>query len=272
MEAVCRSLVEYNIRVRDLGQLFVTCPALLTCRAEDIHQRVEDISQMLGAPTSKITKESCLANLISGAPGILADPDAMRRLQFLVGHSVDVLQSIRFLTLQLQVDSKGTLLLVASHPEILITGIAEAFEALLAVLPLQKAELKAVIRKHPITLGVDVERAGSVLKALRAGGMEDAEVVQLVRLAFLTKLLGVPAGSILGAPSLFFNRSVVSTIGPRFSFIKDCLPDSTATWAPTTLLRSSDEDFCELTEAPLEQYAIYKKQWQEANGRRFRAK
>ncbi len=48
--------------------------------------QVEDISQMLGAPTSKITKESCLANLISGAPGILADPDAMRRLQFLVGH------------------------------------------------------------------------------------------------------------------------------------------------------------------------------------------
>ncbi len=40
MEAVCRSLVEYNIRVRDLGQLFVTCPALLMCRAEDIHQRV----------------------------------------------------------------------------------------------------------------------------------------------------------------------------------------------------------------------------------------
>ena len=41
--------------------------------------------------------------------------------------------------------------------------------------------MQAVIRKHPITLGVDVERAGSVLKALRAGGMEDAEVVQLVQ-------------------------------------------------------------------------------------------
>lgn len=134
----------------------------------------------------------------------------------------------------------------------------------------------------------------------------------------------MPAHSILGAPSLFLNRSVVTTIGPRFSFIKDCLPDCTTKWAPTTILRSSDEvtanfnevlcqfslsdcvacsvlwatylnrlkfnttavmqnpgltlrvlcwqDFCELTEAPLEQYAIYKKQWKEANGKRFQAK
>lgn len=62
-----------------------------------------------------------------------------------------------------------------------------------------------------------------------------------VKLAFLTKLLGQPAGSMLGAPRLFFNKSVVSTIGPRFSFIKDCLPDCTARWAPTTILRSSDD-------------------------------
>lgn len=148
-----------------------------------------------------------------------------------------------------------------------------------------------------------------------------------MRLAFLTKLLGMPAHSFLGAPSLFLTRSVVNTIGPRFSFIKDCLPNHTAQWLPTTLLRSSDEvgklprnllyqqsstfllhahkkdvfkvfsgpgnfinfnamgkrpcvtlrnlctqDFCELTDAPLEQYAIYKKQWQEANGKRFQAK
>lgn len=56
--------------------------------------------------------------------------------------SGEVLHSIRFLTLQLQVDSKGILVLLTSHPDVLLTGPAKAFEALLAVLPMAKAELK----------------------------------------------------------------------------------------------------------------------------------
>ncbi len=80
--------------------------------------------------------------LVHHSISLLVVPKNLPEKYICLAQSVDVLQSIRFLTLQLQVDSKGTLLLVASHPDILITGIAEAFEALLAVLPLQKAELK----------------------------------------------------------------------------------------------------------------------------------
>ncbi|KAK9915137.1 hypothetical protein WJX75_005218 [Coccomyxa subellipsoidea] len=248
MEAVCRSLLELNIKVRDLGQMFVRYPALITSPADKLRERADKISEWFGRGSSKVNKETCLANLITAVPKILADPDAMA---------------------------------------LLLRGTALSFDALLAVLPIQKAELEVTIRQRPLTLGTDVERARAMVKAFRAAGMEDAELTQLVqsfpavlsaspknlqvRLAFLTKLLGMPAHSILGAPSLFLNRSVVTTIGPRFSFIKDCLPDCTTKWAPTTILRSSDEDFCELTEAPLEQYAIYKKQWKEANGKRFQA-
>ncbi|BDA43520.1 hypothetical protein COCOBI_04-5320 [Coccomyxa sp. Obi] len=317
MEAVCRTLVDLRIKVRDLGQLFVRCPALLSCRADELRQRAEHINAVLGESSNKISKEACLANLLTIEPGIMVDQGAMERLQLLASQvhrigkglpeecssalcaiaykrpevfgkdTVELLQSIRFLTLQLQVDGKGVLTLFTSHPDVLIRGTASLFEALLAILPMQKAELKAVVREHPLIMGVELERAASVVKMLRAAGLNDDELRQLVqafpgvlskrpkdvqvKLAFLTKLLGQPAESMLGAPRLFFNKSVVSNIGPRFSFIKDCLPDCTTQWAPTTILRSSDEDFCMLIGAPVEQYAIYKKQWQEANGRRFRS-
>ena len=60
-------------------------------------------------------------------------------------------------------------------------------------------------------------------------------------MGFLTKLLGMPASKVLGCPALIFQSSIVSTIGPRFSFIKDCLPDMAHRWAPSTLLRSTDQ-------------------------------
>ncbi len=56
--------------------------------------------------------------------------------------TVELLQSIRFLTLQLQVDSKGVLTLFSSHPDVLIRGTPSIFEALLAILPMGKGELK----------------------------------------------------------------------------------------------------------------------------------
>ncbi|CAL8468517.1 g8057 [Coccomyxa elongata] len=317
MEAVCRTLVDLGVKVRDLGQLFVRCPPLLTCPADELCQQAEHIYAVLGEPAKKITKDACLANLLTSEPGIMVDQTTMERLESLASQvhrigkglpeecssalcavaykcphvfgmeSVELLQSIRFLTLQLQLDSKGVLTLFTNHPDVLIRGIPSIFEALLAVLPLEKAELKAVVREHPLLLGVELEQAALVVKMLRVAGLNVDELSQLVKafpgvlskrpkdvqvkLAFLTKLLGQPAESMLGAPRLFFNKSVVSNIGPRFSFIKDCLPDCTTQWAPTTILRSSDEDFCMLTGAPVEQYAIYKKQWQEANGRRFRS-
>ena len=68
--------------------------------------------------------------------------------------TVELLQSIRFLTLQLQVDSKGVLKLFANHPEVLIRGTASLFEALLAVLPMEKGELKVCgsVLQWPIVL------------------------------------------------------------------------------------------------------------------------
>jgi hypothetical protein len=40
MEAVCRSLLELNIKVRDLGQMFVRYPALITSPADKLRERV----------------------------------------------------------------------------------------------------------------------------------------------------------------------------------------------------------------------------------------
>ena len=60
------------------------------------------------------------------------------------------------------------------------------------------------------------------------------------KLGFVTKLLGMPASKLLGAPKLFFDSSIVNTIGPRLTFLKDCLPESTQRWAPSSLLRSDD--------------------------------
>lgn len=56
--------------------------------------------------------------------------------------NVDLLQSIRFLQLKLQVDSNGVLSLLTAHPRVLVTGVTQAFEALLAVLPVEEADLK----------------------------------------------------------------------------------------------------------------------------------
>lgn len=40
MEAVCRTLVDLGVKVRDLGQLFVRRPALLSCPADELRQQV----------------------------------------------------------------------------------------------------------------------------------------------------------------------------------------------------------------------------------------
>ena len=61
------------------------------------------------------------------------------------------------------------------------------------------------------------------------------------KMGFVTKLLGLPASAVLASPRILFDKSIVNTIGPRLSFIKDCLPEAAARWAPSTLLRSGDE-------------------------------
>lgn len=37
MEVICHCLVDLNIGVRNLGQIFVRCPALLAARPDELH-------------------------------------------------------------------------------------------------------------------------------------------------------------------------------------------------------------------------------------------
>jgi hypothetical protein len=61
------------------------------------------------------------------------------------------------------------------------------------------------------------------------------------KMGFVTKLLGLPAAAVLASPRLFFSKSILNAIGPRFAFMKDFLPERAQKWAPSTLLRSTDE-------------------------------
>ena len=48
--------------------------------------QADQIPELFGLAGRKVNRDTCLANLITGVPSILADPDAMRRLGSLVSH------------------------------------------------------------------------------------------------------------------------------------------------------------------------------------------
>jgi hypothetical protein len=61
-----------------------------------------------------------------------------------------------------------------------------------------------------------------------------------VKLAFLIRVLEVPPGSVLAAPRLFFNKSIMETLGPRLSFIRDCVHHKAHHYSLSTFFRNSD--------------------------------
>lgn len=75
--------------------------------------------------------------------GVFSHWDHCRAVTWVcLAQNLDILHSIRFLSEQLGVDDTGTLRLLENHPEVLLRGTALSFDALLAVLPIQKAELE----------------------------------------------------------------------------------------------------------------------------------
>lgn len=60
------------------------------------------------------------------------------------------------------------------------------------------------------------------------------------KMAFLTRVLEVPASSILASPQAFFRRSIMDTIGPRLSFIRDCAHHKAQKYSITTFMRNTD--------------------------------
>lgn len=61
-----------------------------------------------------------------------------------------------------------------------------------------------------------------------------------LKLAMVTRVLGHSPSSVLGSPSLIFCRNVSDCIGPRFSYLKQRMPESATRWSPSTLVRSKD--------------------------------
>lgn len=56
----------------------------------------------------------------------------------------------------------------------------------------------------------------------------------------VTRVLGHKPSSVLGSPTLIFQKTVSSCLGPRFSYIRQHMPESATRWSPSTLVRSKD--------------------------------
>ncbi len=61
-----------------------------------------------------------------------------------------------------------------------------------------------------------------------------------MKLNMVTSVLGLKASSMLHSPYLVFSRTVSEISGPRFSFIKQYMPENATRWLPSYLLRSKD--------------------------------
>lgn len=48
--------------------------------------QADHVNAVLGEPHNKITKDSCLARVLTAEPGIMVDRDAMKRLHLLASH------------------------------------------------------------------------------------------------------------------------------------------------------------------------------------------
>ncbi len=56
----------------------------------------------------------------------------------------------------------------------------------------------------------------------------------------VTRVLGHKPCSVLGSPTLIFNKTVSGCLGPRFSYVRQHMPESGTRWSPSTLVRSKD--------------------------------
>lgn len=90
-----------------------------------------------------------------------------------------------------------------------------------------------------------------------------------IKLRFLTDILGKSPLEVVAFPR-YFVISVANYIGPRSAFIMSRWPELAQTFAIATLFTRSDEDFSEhLLDTLVEEYIVFKLQWQSMYGSKF---
>lgn len=86
---------------------------------------------------------------------------------------------------------------------------------------------------------------------------------------FLELVAGRPFSDILTFP-IYFHYSIATTIGPRFTFLRERNSSALKTASLDSLMRSNDEDFArKIAKVDAADYVVYQAQWTRMYGSKF---
>ncbi|KAK9844206.1 hypothetical protein WJX81_007996 [Elliptochloris bilobata] len=273
IEGVCHALLELPMGVRDLGPLLLACPALLACKPAALLEQAEQLRR-----AGSLKPKALLALVLRNPSVLLSATEAAGQLEELAAALEPWTAQPRSLSSLLRALAERKVDIDVEH---LLAALAPHVTSAFTV--------KELVRGCPKLLARDVARPRAVVACLADAGLAASDLERLLlgcpevllmdpadvqlKLRFLTDFLGErPARAALSS-RLLFHSSVPNRIGPRFAFVKSrgaarALKNpsrarpSAAELAPSTLLKSTDQVFCQTVGCEFDEFIAFKVSWQ----------